>query len=260
MNHYEQKQEAKRERLEARADRLRAEGNAAYKQAHTMAEGIPFGQPILVGHHSEKRDRNYRNRIHSKFGKAFETLKAADEVASRAASVGTGGISSDDPEAVQKLQDELAPLEAKQAHMAAVNKALRKGDEAAVLALGIPASVLAIWNNPSTSKWDKGYAAYQLSNNSANIRRIKERIEHLRRNATRETKETLHNSGVRMVENAEANRLQLFFPGKPDAGVRAMLKASGFRWAPSEGAWQRHLSHGAVWQGQQILEKMTPSE
>jgi hypothetical protein len=108
LNSYEEKQERRRERLEAKADRLRSEGRSLYDRAHKMAEAIPFGQPILVGHHSEKRDRNYRGRIHSTFGRAFETIKAGDEAAGKAASVGTGGISSDDPDAVQKLEAELA--------------------------------------------------------------------------------------------------------------------------------------------------------
>ncbi|MCC3151437.1 DUF3560 domain-containing protein, partial [Bifidobacterium bifidum] len=71
MNSYERKQEARRERLEARAEKARTEAKATYDRAHTMAEAIPFGQPILVGHHSEKRDRNYRGKIHNTFGKAF---------------------------------------------------------------------------------------------------------------------------------------------------------------------------------------------
>lgn len=36
-----------------------------------MASVIPFGQPILIGHPSEQRDRNYRDKIHNTFGKAF---------------------------------------------------------------------------------------------------------------------------------------------------------------------------------------------
>lgn len=31
--------------------------------------------------------------------------------------------------------------------------------------------------------------------------------------------------------------VEIAFPGKPDADVRAELKASGFRWAPSSGCW-----------------------
>ena len=50
---------------------------------------------------------------------------------------------------------------------------------------------------------------------------------------------------VRVVENVEENRLQLFFPGKPDAGIRGDLKRAGFRWSPSNGCWQAHLSANA---------------
>ena len=44
----------------------------------------------------------------------------------------------------------------------------------------------------------------------------------------------------------EDNRLQVFFDGKPDADTRAELKSSGFRWAPSVGAWQRQLTDNAI--------------
>ena len=33
---------------------------------------------------------------------------------------------------------------------------------------------------------------------------------------------------------------------KPDADTRAELKSSGFRWAPSVGAWQRQLTDNAI--------------
>lgn len=42
-----------------------------------MAEHIPPGQPILRGHHSEKRDRRYRGRIFAKQGKAYAEGKRA---------------------------------------------------------------------------------------------------------------------------------------------------------------------------------------
>jgi hypothetical protein len=42
------------------------------------------------------------------------------------------------------------------------------------------------------------------------------------------------------------NRLQLFFDEKPDESKRANLKASGFKWAPSQGAWQRQLNDNAI--------------
>ena len=46
--------------------------------------------------------------------------------------------------------------------------------------------------------------------------------------------------------NQEDNRLQVVFDGMPDADTRAELKSSGFRWAPSVGAWQRQLTDNAI--------------
>ena len=47
------------------------------------------------------------------------------------------------------------------------------------------------------------------------------------------------------TEHEDCNRLQIFFDGKPDEGAREELKANGFRWAPSVGAWQRQLNMNA---------------
>lgn len=55
-----------------RAKKAEERSEQLFEKAHDMASIIPFGQPILVGHHSEKRDRNYRNRIHNTMRKAFE--------------------------------------------------------------------------------------------------------------------------------------------------------------------------------------------
>lgn len=41
-------------------------------------------------------------------------------------------------------------------------------------------------------------------------------------------------------------RLQIIFDGKPNADVRTELKGEGFRWAPSQGAWQRQLTDNAM--------------
>ena len=38
------------------------EGRAKVAAGDKALSVIPFGQPILIGHHSEKRDRNYRRR------------------------------------------------------------------------------------------------------------------------------------------------------------------------------------------------------
>ena len=50
-------------------------------------------------------------------------------------------------------------------------------------------------------------------------------------------------NGIKVVENAEIMRLQLFFDEKPNEDTRSLLKRNGFRFSPSNGnAWQRNLN------------------
>lgn len=51
--------------------------------------------------------------------------------------------------------------------------------------------------------------------------------------------------GIRIVENTAVDRLQIIFPDKPSSEERAILKARGFKWAPSMWAWQRKLTNNA---------------
>ena len=56
---------------------------------------------------------------------------------------------------------------------------------------------------------------------------------------------TINGEQVEVIRNKELMRLQLIFDGKPDADTRNKLKANGFKWAPSQGAWQRLLNDNA---------------
>ena len=135
MNSYEAKQAARKARFEERAEQASAESASTYNRARDMAQAIPFGQPILVGHHSETRDRNYRDRIHTTYGKAFALQDKAKHYEQKAASVGTGGISSDDPDAIEKLRAELANVEqAQERREAKDQERLERHGQAAALA------------------------------------------------------------------------------------------------------------------------------
>ena len=91
-----------------------------------------------------------------------------------------------------------------------------------------------------------GYPAYALSNNNANIKRIRDRIAELEKRQTEQAPEGWEFDGGKVVVNTEMNRLQIIFDGKPDEAVRAELKGEGFRWAPSHKAWQRQLTDNAL--------------
>lgn len=90
-----------------------------------------------------------------------------------------------------------------------------------------------------------GFASYMLTNNLANIKRMRERLTVLEKKASAETKEVERPDGIRLVENREIDRLQIFFPGKPDGTTIQNLKSRGFKWSPSNGCWQRQLTDNA---------------
>lgn len=163
-------------------------------------------------------------------------------------SVGTGGISSDDPQAVEKLEAKLATLEKHQEMMKAANAAIRMKDpakgDAKLAELGYTPEDIAKLRAPDFCG-RIGYPAYELQNNNANIRRIRGRIEELKKR-TENTPEGWEFDGGRVVVNTAENRLQIIFDGKPDADIRTELKGEGFRWAPSQGAWQRQLTDNAM--------------
>lgn len=274
MNAYESKQLSRKERYERLAEKCAAAATSAGNRARQMGSVIPFGQPILVGHHSEGRDRRYRGRVSSLYERSFELQKKAAYFKSKAASVGSGGISSDDPEAVTKLKEELVELERKQETMKRANLIVRAFYKAGLRHDSPPASEgpvferyfgkmaeIAIPTGPARKLLEpdfcgrRGFADYQLTNNSANIRRIKARIKQLSANAGRVTTER-EVKGVRVVEDAEDNRVQLFFPGKPSEAVRSQLKSSGFRWSPDRGAWVRQLNNAAVYAANYVLQQI----
>ena len=163
-------------------------------------------------------------------------------------SVGTGGISSDDPQAVEKLEAKLAALEKHQELKKAANVAIRMKDptegDAKLAELGYTPEDIAKLREPDFCG-RIGYPAYLLQNNNANIRRIRGRIEELKKR-TENTPEGWEFDGGRVVVNTTENRLQIIFDGKPDADIRTELKGEGFRWAPSQGAWQRQLTDNAM--------------
>lgn len=257
MNNFEKRREEKAARMRELAEKHEQAAASSHQAARKMGEAIPFGQPILIGHHSEKRDRNYRARIQSKYEKAAEHQEKAKYFRGRALSIeGNTAIFSDDPNATEKLAEKIERLEARQELMRETNKLVRKKDLAGLEALGYsPARVKLLFTADFCGRI--GFADYQLTNNGANIRRLKKRLE-LETNKSHHTTKEVNWNGVRVLDNVEENRLQLFFPGKPSDQVRTDLKRGGFRWSPMEGAWQRHRSNGAIHSAQDIIRRHYP--
>jgi hypothetical protein len=258
MNSYEEKQERRRERLLERAESKRREAEGHHRTADRMASVIPFGQPILVGHHSEKSDRRYRARIHGHMSKWIELDSYAKELERRAESVGRAGISSDDPEAIDKLKAKVALLEETQEKMKQANRAIRAKNDEDLKTMGFSEAQIEKLKTPDFCG-RIGFPDYALTNNGANIRRIKQRIQQLEvKSETSEFKKSEHLGGALIVrEDPTANRVQLVFSSKPEQATRSMLKGAGFRWSPTEGAWQRHLNGAGISAANYIVQKLT---
>lgn len=74
----------RQERATDRANRNRNLANEEATKAHAIADTIPMGQPILVGHHSEAGHRRDIGRMGRAMDRAIEAATAADDYAHRA--------------------------------------------------------------------------------------------------------------------------------------------------------------------------------
>lgn len=63
--------------------------------------------------------------------------------------------------------------------------------------------------------------------------------------------------GFKVVENFDLDRVQFVFPDKPSEDERALLKGEAFKWAPSQGAWQRQLTNNAISAARRVIAKLT---
>lgn len=202
---------------------------------------------------AKKEKQNRRREAHS--AKYNEIQKILD----RMKSIGTGGIQSGDADALDKLDARIADLEAIHRKMVETNAYYRKHKTLE----GYPclsATVIAQLTEVMARPWHGAalpFASYQLSNSSANIRRLRERRDALSaRKAAGSVERDSGIEGVQVVEDAETMRVKIIFDGKPDEPTRAILKRHGFRWAPSQGAWQRQLTANGTYAAKRAINEI----
>jgi len=266
MNEFEAKKQARIDRYRERAAKARKESGDLFTQGSEMLSVIPMGQPILIGHHSEKRHRNYLKKIDGKFNRASEAGEKADYYAEKAhAAENNRAIFSDDPQAAIRLKIKIEKAEEAQESYKAANKIIRsksltfeeKIEQLQAMNLSRGSAEKFLTEKDFAGRL--GFPPYVLTNNNANIRRMKERLVKLEANAGQETT-TKEVKGIEIVENIEENRIQLIFPGKPAEDIRKLLKSSGFRWSPRNTAWQRHLNSAGKWAAARVIEKINTEQ
>lgn len=271
---YEERKAAHDERVEARQERLERGAAKAASQAdqhHSASSSLlpSCGSPILQGHHSERRHRNAIERSNNHTRKAIEAGDRAKDLARRAASVGSGGISSGDPDAIKALQAKIDNAATLQANYKQTNKLVRKvvkkghesRDKAAAELAKLMTAAGLIGRDPERSLEScrgllfpdygrAGVAPYLLTNNNANIKRMQKRIKALQAEEARPDGETYSGTSAglewEIVVDKIADRIRVTFSGRPDEDMCRKLKRDfGLKWSPSNGAWQRQITANA---------------
>lgn len=199
--------------------------------------------------------------------KNMENFRKADHYLDMLKRAHTLAVKSDDPEVLDFLRAKLAGLEEAHALMVSANAYYRKNKTLEGFE-GIPADTMAWITRPGVylpggrngdgsplAFYGKPFPTYELTNSNANIKRVKQRIETLEAVKASKPIEEEHD-GYAYRENAEAMRVQFQFDGKPDDETRALLKRNGFRWAPSQGVWQRQLNDNGKYAAHRVMEAL----
>jgi hypothetical protein len=246
IKRFEERRQSKIDRLKERAEKIRKkhEGNDLSLYSEEKS-GIPLGQPILVGHHSERRHRRHLERIERKVRAHFEANNYADNLENRAQSAESNdSIMANDPLAQNKIAEKIKKLEKHRDFMKAANKLIKKEDREALKAMFLK-------DGYSEEKAEKntndlftpncfgrlGFESFSLTNTGAEIRRLQKRL-------TAQTRiETGFESfkiGEILVELVDG-QIQVEFQGKPSDECRASLKKSPLvlKWSGYSKRWVR---------------------
>lgn len=192
-----------------------------------------------------------------------ENFGKADYYLGKMRRVHLQGVQGNDPEVIEYLEGKLADLEAAHQSMKEANAYYRKhktldgcpGISQATREWLTRPGVFAKGDGSPLALYGCPYPAYDLQNSNANIKRIRQRIASLQAVKASPTQEEQHD-GCTYLENSDIMRVQFVFDSKPSESTRALLKANGFHWSPSQGAWQRQLTENGKAAARRVLESM----
>lgn len=187
---YRERREAQAERLRQWATKRETRAEQAAASVDALTSSIPLGQPILLGHHSQRRAERDRDRIVNGTRRVVEHSTKAREFTSRAKNIEAAAehaIYSDDADAITRLKERIAGLENERNAIKAYNAACRKGTaDPATLPDNLErelANSIRVWGDVQCP--GGRFPSYTLRNLSGNISRQKSRLAALTAGASR---------------------------------------------------------------------------
>ena len=233
-----EKLERKLEKRQEWAEKARAKGAAEFAAADKAVEGIPFGQPIMVGHHSEKTHRRAIERAQGHSDNAVEAYRNAEYHEDRARGLERRletTIFSDDEDAVERLEERIGTRRDLQEKYRTINKIIRtkhltdEEKRQQISATGIISAERAA----EMVAAGHGIPAYAMTNNNGEIRRLEQRVAEIKRRAARQAEaEQAGGVAVKIIGDYVA----VTFAEKPDYSIIRALKDTGFYF--SGGTWR----------------------
>lgn len=203
---------------------------------------------ILVsgGSNFPVKKKNRQNAREDALWKEYEEIQG---ILGRIKSIGTGPVDLADPHARELLADQLQRLQNTLDTGKAMNAHYRKhktmrgfrdmsDDVAAKMDTSI-AEAPAFAQRPMPD--------FELSSLRGKIKRVQARMDELEKLQAGDATEGWKFIGGEVVINTELNRLQIVLDDRPGDDMKQALKSHGFRWAPSQGAWQRQLTDNAIY-------------
>lgn len=209
--------------------------------------------PVSKKEKQNKRREKHINEYHYIMG-MIEKIKSLG--------ISSNIIKSSDENALEQLQEKVYTLTEELERCKAMNKFYRKNgtlqgfeglSNEQAIKLDKTLKEVSTYNNTP-------YASFTLTNIRAKIKAAEGRIREITRikeqAETRTEQEQAENLPFEMIENADIMRLQLVFDGKPNDKTRNILKSNGFKWAPSQNAWQRQLTDNAKYAYRRIKQNL----
>lgn len=208
---YEDRRTARIDALHNAAQKAAAESSAKITRAFDLVKDIPLGQPNIIGRPQLPALREKSARI---MDKALELGRTSEYYAEKADSAESNrAISSDDPNALAKLQTKLDSLIAEQSRVKASNAQARK-------------------TGGSQSEW------YVLPYLARDIKSVKERIAKLQA-VENMPAETISFDGGEIESDPITNRVIIRYDERQPQEIVDRLKANGYKWSPTANGWQR---------------------
>ena len=105
--------------------------------------------------------------------------------------------------------------------------------------------------------------AIRNSTDSAERQRLRERLDTAIRTHERNQSGGGLNKSTKLYdleENVTDGRIRFRFDGKPRQEIIDIMKSRGFRWSPSNKAWQRQNTPNGVWSAKKVMEELKQFE